>query len=201
MTGPFPLPAGTAMGGHVPAPVSLPGFGGHARDRDFRFTGAPMQEAEWSAFFRREWPLLLRYLLVRFSDSSAAAAADDAAQYAFIELYRSRGSVQAPRAWLRTVAARYLIKETHRDQDLLNKLTAIQEPSSAPVSGQELTEQGQAVVAILGRLSPIQRQVLALTMDGFSGKEIAEMLDTTEPAVRKSLQRGRGNLKEALFRK
>jgi len=43
-----------------------------------------------------------------------------------------------------------------------------------------------------------QRQVLALVYDGFSYKEIAQIMDKTEDAVRKNAERARQEMKKLL---
>lgn len=224
MTGPRAAPAGMAAGGHAsegdPAdhravPTRVPSSAGRALDLEFR-SEAPGdagsgehgdergQEAKWEAFFRQEWSSVVRFLLVSFGEASEPDAAD-AAQTAFVELFRHWDKVSSPRPWVRTVALRQMIRhrQSSTDDRLLLRLGAAahREPWCAPpASGSlEIFDEEQAVLAILRRLPEMQRQVIALVYDGFTTRETAEMLGTTEAAVRQSLRRGRSKVRDMLY--
>jgi RNA polymerase sigma-70 factor (ECF subfamily) len=164
-------------------------------------SGQRVQEAEWTAFFRAEWHSVVRLLQVTFGEASASDAAD-AAQNAFIDLFSRWDAVGSPRAWVRTVAFRHMVRQKARDQALLHKLsdTPDPEPWSAPASGPlDIFDEQQAVLTALRHLPEAQRQVIALVYDGFSTREAAEMLGTTEAAVRQRLHRGRSKLRDMLY--
>jgi RNA polymerase sigma factor (sigma-70 family) len=211
MTGPWAGPAGAVAGSGADeraVPALAPGGTGRALDpglcsgtRGRPAAGERARETEWAAFFRAEWPLLVRFLRVSFGEASASDAAD-AAQIAFIELLRRWEQVRSPRAWVRTVACRHMMRQRDRDEALLGRLsdTARPLPWLAPVSGpMDISDEQQAVLAALRQLPPAQRHVIALVYDGYSSREAAEMLGTTEAAVRQSLKRGRKKLRDMLY--
>jgi RNA polymerase sigma factor (sigma-70 family) len=221
MTGPRAAPAGTAAEehaaagsgtGHRAAPALTPSFAGRPRDLNLRSEArgkrgsgergdARGREAEWAAFYRAEWPSVVRFLQVSYGEASAPDAAD-AAQNAFMDLFSQWDEVRSPRAWVRTVALRQIARQKARDQALLHKLSDAAHPElwCVPASGAlEISDEEQAVLAALRRLPGTQRQVIALMYDGFSIREAAEMLGTTEAAVRQSLRRGRSKLRDMLY--
>jgi len=140
---------------------------------------AGARQAEWEACYRAEMPLLIRYLMKCFGESDMRDAAD-AAQSAFAELFAKWSTVRSPRAWLRTVAFRQMLR-----QPLDYPLDAHSEPSVFPASSAlELREQEQ--------------QVLALVYDQFSCQEIAEITGKSGAAVRKNIERARAGMREIL---
>ena len=149
--------------------------------------------AAWEACYRAEMPQLIRYLMKCFAESDMRDAAD-AAQGAFAELFTKWDTVRSPRAWLRTVAFRQMLRQpveypldVHAEPSVL--------PASAPV---ELREQEHRVLAALRRLPLAQRQVMALMYDQFSYPEIAGIVGKSEETVRKNAERGRAAMKELL---
>ena len=154
---------------------------------------AGARQAEWEACYRAEMPLLIRYLMKCFGESDMRDAAD-AAQSAFAELFAKWSTVRSPRAWLRTVAFRQMLR-----QPLDYPLDAHSEPSVFPASSAlELREQEQQVLAALRQLPLAQRQVLALVYDQFSCQEIAEITGKSGAAVRKNIERARAGMREIL---
>ena len=150
-------------------------------------------QAEWEACYRAEMPRLIRYLMKCFGESDMRDAAD-AAQSAFAELFTKWSTVRSPRAWLRTVAFRQMLR-----QPAEYPLDPNSEPSMLPAScALELREQEQQVLAALRQLPLAQRQVLALVYDQFSCQEIAEITGKNEAAVRKNIERARAAMREIL---
>ena len=150
-------------------------------------------QAEWDACYRAEMPQLIRYLMKCFGESDMRDAAD-AAQSAFAELFMKWNTVRSPRAWLRTVAFRQMLR-----QPAEYPLDPHSEPSVLPASSAlELREQEQQVLAALRQLPLAQRQVLALVYDQFSCREIAEIIGKNEAAVRKNTERARSAMREIL---
>jgi RNA polymerase sigma factor (sigma-70 family) len=150
-------------------------------------------QAEWEACYRAEMPQLIRYLMKCFGESDMRDSAD-AAQSAFAELFAKWSTVDNPRAWLRTVAFRQMLR-----QPAEYPLDAHSEPSVLPASALlELREQEQQVLGALRRLPLAQRQVMALVYDQFSYREIAAIVGKSEATVRKNLERARAAMKELL---
>ncbi len=157
---------------------------------------ASMLREEWDASYRAEMPRLIRYLMKCFGDSGMHDAAD-AAQGAFAELFANWRTVRSPRAWLRTVAFRQMLRQHASPEYPLEVLG--QEPAAVPASVRlELREETQAVLGQLRQLPLAQRQVLALIYDQFSYGEIAQITGTSEDAVRKNAERARRKMKELL---
>ncbi len=152
------------------------------------------RQAEWEACYRAEMPQLIRYLMKCFGESDMRDAAD-AAQTAFTELFIRWDTVGNPRAWLRTVAFRQMLR-----QPAEYPLDTQPEPSvlsaSSPVV---LREQELQVLTALRRLPLAQRQVMALVYDQFSYREIAGIVGKNEAAVRKNIERARTALQEILM--
>ena len=123
--------------------------------------------------------------------------AADAAHNAFVELFTNWDTVRNPRAWLRTVAFRQMLRlnaSTEYPLDLLRK-----EPDTVPASARlELREETRAVLHGLGQLPLAQRQVLALVYDEFSYGEIAQIMGISQAAVRKNAERARRRMSELL---
>ncbi len=159
-------------------------------------SAAGMLHAEWDACYRAEMPRLIRYLMKCFGDSDMHDAAD-AAQSAFTELFANWRTVRSPRAWLRTVAFRQMLRQHASAGYPLDMLG--QEPTAVPASVRlELREETQAVLGQLRQLPLAQRQVLALIYDQFSYSEIEQITGTSEDAVRKNAERARRKMKELL---
>lgn len=155
-----------------------------------------MSHVEFAACYVAEMPYLIRYLQKCFDDADFQDAAD-AAQNAFTALLTDWDSVRNPRAWLRTVAFREMLRRPARAEYPLD--TAHREPESLPASRQvELREQEQTVLSAIRQLPLRQRQVFALIYDQFSYREIAEIMNISEQAVRQNAKRARTTVKETL---
>jgi RNA polymerase sigma factor (sigma-70 family) len=141
-------------------------------------------------------PRLVRYLMKCFGDSDMRDAAD-AAHNAFVELFTKWDTVRSPRAWLRTVAFRQMLRQNASAEYPLDVLR--QEPGTVPASARlELREETQAVLHGLRQLPLAQRQVLALIYDEFSYGEIAQIMSISQAAVRKNAERARRRMSELL---
>ena len=141
-------------------------------------------------------PRLVRYLMKCFGDADMRDAAD-AAHNAFVELFTKWDAVRTPRAWLRTVAFRQMLRQNARPEYPLEMLG--QEPATAPASARlELAEETQAVLHLFRQLPLAQRRVLALLYDEFTYREIAQITETSEDAVRKNAERAKRKMSELL---
>jgi RNA polymerase sigma-70 factor (ECF subfamily) len=129
-------------------------------------------------------------------------AADDVLQTTFLSIVRARGRYQrgAPfRPWLYTVAvnaARDHLRRHHREEphttDTLPETAA--EPAPLPDPG--LSRRVEAALALLPES---QREAIVLhRFEGFSFREIAELLGVTETAVKVRAHRGYERLRVLL---
>jgi RNA polymerase sigma-70 factor (ECF subfamily) len=152
----------------------------------------------WADLYKAEMPRLVRYLMKCFGNSDMRDAAD-AAHNAFAELFTNWDAVRSPRAWLRTVAFRQMLRQNARAEYPLDMLR--QEPTTVPASARlELREETQAVLHGLRQLPLLQRQVLALIYDNFSYAEIAQIMGKSQTAVRKNAERARRTMSDLLPR-
>jgi len=157
---------------------------------------ASVLQRSWEDLYKAEMPRLVRYLMKCFGDSGMRDAAD-AAHSAFAELFTKWNTVRSPRAWLRTVAFRQMLRQNASAEYPLDVLR--HEPATVPASARlELGEETQAVLDGLRQLPLAQRQVLALIYDQFSYSEIAQIMSINQAAVRKNAERARRRMGELL---
>ena len=153
-------------------------------------------QRSWEDLYKAEMPRLVRYLMKCFGDSGMRDAAD-AAHNAFVELFTNWDTVRSPRAWLRTVAFRQMLRQNASAEYPLDVLR--REPATVPASARlELAEETQAVLHGLRQLPLAQRQVLALIYDEFSYGEIAQIMGISQAAARKNAERARRRMSELL---
>ncbi|MFE7076469.1 RNA polymerase sigma factor [Streptomyces sp. NPDC057620] len=146
-------------------------------------------DAEFSAFYRADFPRLVGFLI---QVGARREDAVEAAQETMRTLHRRWREVDHPRAWARTTARRTLIRalRASREEDLGEPPEAA---AALLVGDQALWEAVECdeVLAVLRELPPRQRQALALTYDGFTPAEIAQILDVSPAQVRGNLARAR----------
>jgi RNA polymerase sigma factor (sigma-70 family) len=153
-------------------------------------------QRSWGDLYKAEMPRLVRYLVKCFGDSGTRDA-EDAAHNAFVELFTNWDTIRSPRAWLRKVAFRQMLRQNARAEYPLDVLR--EEPDTVSASERlELREGTQAILRWLRQLPLAQRQVLALIYDEFSYSEIAQIMGISEPAVRKNAERARRKMSELL---
>jgi RNA polymerase sigma-70 factor (ECF subfamily) len=132
------------------------------------------------------------------------AAAEDAAQDVFLELYRSKPVLESPAHllhWLRRVAAHRAIDRSRRLRfRLYLPLFMIREPA-APVQETDLFLDG-LLRELVASLPPKQRMVVVLRFQEDLGPtEIAEILDIPVRTVKSYLQRSLAFLRDKLERR
>ncbi|MGC5529950.1 RNA polymerase sigma factor [Streptomyces sp. SR-10] len=149
---------------------------------------------DFALFYSEHLAVLTRFVM-RLGASPYEAA--DAAHVAFVEAFPRWDRITAPRAWLRTVAARAYMRQTGL-RDRPTESLPDRPGGHCPLDEVVLKEQEQRVYSALGMLSPRQRQVMAWHLDGFSHTEISEELGITVEAVRQNYARARTSLKKSL---
>ncbi|MCB0120620.1 MAG: sigma-70 family RNA polymerase sigma factor, partial [Caldilineaceae bacterium] len=150
-------------------------------------------------------------LVQRFQDMAVGYAfaqlgdfhlAEDAAQEAFVQIYRDLAQLREPCAfpsWFRTVIYKQCDRITRRKQLPTVTLEGMAQVLAAPVSVTaqiELDELRQAVQTALQQLPTTQRQVITLFyIADYSQKEIAAFLDLPLTTVKKRLYDAKQRLK------
>ena len=149
----------------------------------------------------REQAALRRFLTALCCGNSAEA--DDIAQEALIKAYL-RSSQYDERgqfsAWLMKIAYRVFIdsrrKQKHQQELPLEKAITLQGNSKS-----DDVFRYQELHTALATLSETMRtSILLYYMQGYQIKEIAEITDNSEDAIKKQLSRGREQLKHLLER-
>jgi RNA polymerase sigma-70 factor (ECF subfamily) len=151
---------------------------------------APGGEHEFARFYRDYIGRLAAYLMYQ---GAAADLAADIAQDAMIAAYRKWAEIESPRAYTWRVAYRAFIRHVVNDPE--QPVGEVPEPSpllSRPGEA-EAWLQKQHVILVLRALPPRQREVLALTIDGWTHAEIADLLGLDLAAVRSNLKKARRN--------
>lgn len=129
-------------------------------------------------------------------------AADDVLQTTFLSIVRARGRYErgAPfRPWLYTVAvnaARDHLRRHHREEPHTPEELPEPEAEATPLPDPGLT---RTVEAALRQLPENQREAIVLhRFEGFSFREISELLGVTETAVKVRAHRGYERLRVLL---
>ena len=134
-------------------------------------------------------------------NGASGPEAEDAAQEAMTDAYRSWDRIRSPRAWVRRAAFRsYLrhVRKLRRESPALEAEDALMADRISRVEGSEPDEQWR-VIAVMRRLPPEQRKVAALFYDGFSLAEIAEVVGKPAGTVRSLLRHARLRLREVIL--
>lgn len=172
----------------VPAPHRRRGF--TAWDRSAKVTNVSFESV-----YVAERSNLVRYLMTMGADQHQA---DDAVQAAFALAYPRWDAIRQPRAWLYKVALRECYRaDTRRREMPAGSLPETAEPlDSGDIA--VLNEEEEMVRAAVAALPGRQRQVMALTLAGFTPAEIAQELGCDPAAVRQNQVRARDNLARQL---
>lgn len=153
-------------------------------------------EASFRVFYDEALPRIYGYFLRRTGGS--AAVAEDLTQDTFLAAVRELKTgrrPETPLAWIHGIARHKLLdhyRQAERTAAALadgGALAAVTEPDGG---GHE------TIAAALARVPASQRAVLVLFyLEGFSMREVARALGTTEKAVESLLGRGRESLRRA----
>jgi RNA polymerase sigma factor (sigma-70 family) len=152
----------------------------------------PAADPEFATYYHAEMPALIGFLIKCGANHHDAA---DAAQEAFLELFRQWQDVRKPRQWLRTVAFRIFLHQPVGNTSPLETAQDIPGPLSASAHF-DFREEERLVLDVLNQLPTTQRAVLALHYDQFETRDIAEILGMKQATVRKNLERARATLRE-----
>ncbi len=155
----------------------------------------PEKDQEFAVFYRDHLRAVVVFLLYQGASLPDAA---EVAQEAMIEAFRQWWTIERPKTWIRTVAARMLVRRVAAVRDILTEAVPEGTPLlPAPAPAAEW-EQRHEVLRVISQLPPRQRQVMAWTFDGYTPAEIAEILRLAPDAVRQSLAKARRALADHL---
>ena len=157
---------------------------GHEYDDDF------------DGFFRKEYPRVVKVVMYA---GATFEEAEDAVSPAMVRAYARWPQLTQPAAWVRMVALRNYLKEVAKDRrrgrleteagyrDCLDRLL---------VNTHEEPDERSWVITVLRRLPPAQLTAIALTFDGYTPTEIAQMLGQDASTVRSNLRHARKRLRD-----
>jgi RNA polymerase sigma factor (sigma-70 family) len=151
---------------------------------------------EFDGFFRKEYSRVVKVVMYA---GATFEEAEDAVSPAMARAYARWPLLTQPDAWVRIVALRNYLKEVMGDRrrgrleteagrrDCLDRL---------PVKTHEEPDERSWVITVLRRLPPAQLTAMALTFDGYTATEIAQMLDLDASTVRSNLRHARKRLRD-----
>ena len=157
-------------------------------------------ESRLRALFDAQFNRLFRYLHRHTGDADTAA---DAAQEAFVRLHDRGELPDRPPAWLITVALNYLrnarVQQRRRAELLTVPRGTLVHSDPMPLPD-ELAETRDARVRVRRALDAMperERSLLLLRAEGYSYRELAEIVGVHEPSVGTLLSRARSRFREA----
>ncbi len=149
-------------------------------------TLTPTFQTEVAQLFEREFRRVFRVLQRMAGDPDLAS---DLAQEAFVKLLQRGGMPDAPVPWLVTVALNQLrntrSRDARREELLMQDHDAATFGARSPSPDQALLaeESRRLVRTTLDQLPERQAQLLLLSAEGYSYREIADVLALTEASV------------------
>jgi RNA polymerase sigma-70 factor, ECF subfamily len=150
-------------------------------------------DAWWERVYVDTAPRLWRSLVGFAGDVDVA---NDAMSEAFAQAMRRGGAIRDPAAWVWRAAFRLAAGELKARR---SASSAIPPAEDAADQQESALVEAQRLIEALRRLSPSQRAAVVLHhYAGFSVREIAGIIDSTGPAVRVHLSRGRARLRVLL---
>lgn len=149
------------------------------------------------AFYATEYSKLVKILVLL---GATIEEAEDAVQKAMLDLaerFVTGKAPDCPAAYVRRAAINFFIKERKRERQRLPRELQGGHLVIEARFDDQLTagEDEQYVEHLLGCLTPTQRRVIELVMDGWSTHEIAEKLGKSNDNIRQQLKNGRDRLK------
>ena len=151
---------------------------------------------------RRHQDMLYRHALRMTREPDVAA---DLVQSSFVKAYTSIAHCRDPQrfgAWLYRILANackdHLKSKRRRDVSIEDQ-TNLADGTVSPAGDLELTELRKVLDAAISKLPDSLREAFVLKhVEGRSYEEIAEMMDTSVPALKMRVHRAREVLKDAL---
>jgi RNA polymerase sigma factor (sigma-70 family) len=156
-----------------------------------------MSLEQLEAFYITEYPKLVKALVIF---GGTVEESEDAAQRAMADFTQRSRAGQAPAhpaAYVRRAAINFFVKERQRDRERWPRQLRGGHLVIEAHCDDQLTawEDAEYVERLLECLTPTQREVIKLVMDGWSTREIAEKLGKSTENVRQHLKNGRDLLR------
>ena len=153
------------------------------------------QEALYNRFSSAMYGLCLQY-------ASGEEDAQDILQEGFIKVFKKISQVQNPAAipgWIRRIMINTAL-EKYRSQVLLKRIDDVKTGYDQEVSNSAFDNlTSEELVKLIQGLTPKYRMVFNLyAIEGYSHKEISEMLGISEGTSKSNLSRARATLKERI---
>jgi RNA polymerase sigma factor (sigma-70 family) len=160
-------------------------------------TVGPMTLEQLEGFYTAQYLKLVKILVLLFG--ATFDEAEDAVQKAmayFAQRFRIANAPDHPAAYVQRAAVHYFIQERQRERERLPRELQGGHLVIEAHLDDRLTawEEEQYVEHLLECLTPTQRKVIKLVMDGLSTREIAEELGKTDENIRQHLMNGRNRL-------
>jgi RNA polymerase sigma-70 factor (ECF subfamily) len=155
--------------------------------------------ADFSDFYRREWPAIvaLAYVL-----TGSVSTAEDLAQDVFIKVHRNWPKISTydrPDAWARRVAINLAVSRARRWSREARGLLRLRSSTSEAAEVRPLSPESNEFWRCVRALSPRQAQIVALHyVDDRTTREIAEMLACSESTIRVHLHNAHKTLSALL---
>jgi RNA polymerase sigma-70 factor (ECF subfamily) len=153
---------------------------------------------QFEEFYTAQYPRQVKFLVLL---DATEQEAEDAAQEAMQDFWTRCRSGQAPEhpvAYVQRAAYRFFVKKRQRERkrlprELRGGHLVIEEHLD---DGLEELEDKQFIERLLEYVTPVQRSVIRLVMDGLSTREIAAALGKSDANIRQHLKNGRDRLKQ-----
>lgn len=192
-----PLPDKTSA---APRGYNAHPAGRAAKTTRLHYDSGPRACVDFDTLFDEAYPPLVRYCQRLTGDSDVA---EDVAQEAMVRLFANEvdGPLPAVRAWLFKTAT-HLIRDRYKVEE--NRRRLLQENPVTPsvIEGPERSFDRKADQALarraLEQLPERDREMLVLRYEGFSYKEIADMVNVAATSVGTLLARAERRFVEAL---
>jgi RNA polymerase sigma-70 factor (ECF subfamily) len=164
-----------------------------------RATPPASPPAGFAEFFRNNYKKLLRFAMYA---GASEHQADEATAATMKELLNRWADINNPAAYARRAVISNLIKAKKRQslEPIRDRLVDLRAAPAAAYDDLDLSawEDKEWVMQLLVSLPPAQRDVMAHIIDGFTPKEIAQLLGTSPAAIRQCLHAAREKLKQTL---
>ena len=159
---------------------------------------APLMTLEQlEAFYTAQYLRLVKFLVLM---GATVEEAEDAVQKAMLDFTKRSWTAKGPEhpvAYVQRAAVRFFLKERQRERERLpRELRGGHLVIEAHLDDRLADwEDDQYIERLLACLTPLQRNVIRLVMDGMPTREIAAQLGKSEENIRQHLKNGRDRLK------